>query len=188
MTESSGAKSSPQPVRRVVTGQAKDGASVVASDTVVAPVTVPLMPGAAFFSLWGADAMPALPDAGAEPNYRTWFPPDGGFRFELILLPPDGTPHTTNMDRSQALAETEKLLPGLMSAMDKTHPGWHATDTIDLIYVAKGACVLKLDSGESVTLRAGDTLIQNGTRHAWSNPSSEDCALLTISIGVPRKA
>jgi len=126
MTETAGANSSSQPIRRVVTGQAKDGKSIVASDTLVAPVTVPLMPGAAFFSLWGADTMPALPDAGAEPGYRTWFPPDGGFRFELILLPPDRTPQTTGMDQRQALSETEALLPGLMAAMDKAHPGWHA--------------------------------------------------------------
>jgi mannose-6-phosphate isomerase-like protein (cupin superfamily) len=187
MTGSAGTKSSPQPIRRVVTGQAKDGTSVIASDMVVAPITVPLMPGAAFFSIWGADTMPALPDAGTEPSYRTWFPPDGGYRFELILLPPDRTPQTNGLNLSAALAETEARLPGLMDVMDKTDPGWHATDTIDLIYVVKGACVLKLDGGETVALKAGDTLIQNGARHAWSNPSSEDCALLTVSIGVKRK-
>ncbi|MGE3528130.1 MAG: cupin domain-containing protein [Methyloceanibacter sp.] len=187
MTEKTGAKPAAQPIRRVVTGQAKDGKSVVASDNLVAPIVVPLMPGAAFFGLWGADAMPALPDSGAEPSYRTWFPPDGGYRFELVLLPPDGTPPSAGIDRSQALAETEALLPGLMAAMDPAHPGWHATDTIDLIYVAKGQCVLKLDGGETVTLRAGDTLVQNGARHAWSNPGGEACALLTVSLGVPRK-
>ena len=73
MTET--AKPEPQAVRRVVTGQASDGKSVVASDTVVAPVEVPVAPGAAFFSLWGDDTMPVLPDAGTEPDYRTWFLP-----------------------------------------------------------------------------------------------------------------
>ena len=134
----------------------------------------------------GADTMPSLPDAGAESNYRTWFPPDGGFRFELITLPPDGTPRSIGMDPAQALAETAKLLPGLMPVMDPKHPGWHATDTIELIYIASGGCVLKLDSGETVQLKAGDTLIQNGSRHAWDNPGRVPCALI-VSIGVRRR-
>lgn len=175
------------PIRRVVTGQGKDGTSIIASDTSVEPIIAPLLPGAAFFNLWGADTMPSLPDAGAEPSYRTWFPPDGGFRFELITLPPDGTPQPSGMDRTEALAETNKVLPGLMAVMDPKHPGWHSTDTIDLIFIASGACVLKLDSGETVQLNAGDTLIQNGSRHAWGNPSSVPCALLIVSIGVPRR-
>jgi quercetin dioxygenase-like cupin family protein len=67
------------------------------------------------------------------------------------------------------LAETEKLLPGLMDVMDPKHP-WHSTDTIDLPYVVSGECILKLDSGETTPLKAGDTLIQTGSRHAWGNP------------------
>jgi quercetin dioxygenase-like cupin family protein len=176
------------PIRRVVTGQDESGKSIIASDTQVAPIVAPLVPGATFFNFWGADTMPTLPDASTEPRYRTWFPPDGGFRFELITLPPDGAPQSIDMDRGVALAETNKVLPGLMAAMDPDHPGWHSTDTIDLIYIASGACVLKLDSGEAVRLNAGDTLIQNGSRHAWGNPGSVPCALLTVSIGVPRKS
>jgi hypothetical protein len=45
------------------------------------------------------------------------------------------------------LAKTEALLLGLVDVMDPKHPGWHTTDTIDLIYViylACGECVLKL--------------------------------------------
>jgi quercetin dioxygenase-like cupin family protein len=75
-----------------------------------------------------------------------------------------------------------------MDVMDPQHPGWHATDTIDLIYVLRGGCVLKLDSGETVPLEAGDSLIQNGARHAWGNPGQVDCALLVVSLGVKRKS
>jgi hypothetical protein len=32
--------------------------------------------------------------------------------------------------------------------------------------------VLKLDSGETVQPNAGDTLIHNGSRHAWGNPGT----------------
>lgn len=175
-----------QPIRRVVTGQAEDGSTVVASDTEVAPILPPLIPGSAFFDLWGADNLPVLPDSGAEPDYRTWFPPDGGYRFELITLPPEATKPSPPADREAALAETNALLPGLMDVMDPQHPGWHSTDTIDLIYIVSGECVLELDSGETVPLKAGDTLIQNGARHAWSNPGRIPCALLVVSLGVKR--
>lgn len=144
------------------------------------------MPGAKFYSVWGADSMPALPNDGAEPAFRTWFPPAGGYRFEFIVIPPDGASPPPEVDRAAALAETEKRLPGLMDVMDPKHPGWHSTDTIDLLYVVSGACVLKLDSGETTPLKAGDTLIQTGARHAWGNPSGQDCTLLVVSIGVKR--
>jgi len=173
-------------IRRVATGQAADGKSVIVSDTEVAPVASPLMPGALFYSLWGADQPLTLPNDGAEPPFRTWFPPESGFRFELITLPPAGTPPPEGIDEAAALAETEKLLPGLMDVMDPKHPGWHATDTIDLLYVVSGACVLKLDSGETAPLKAGDTLIQTGSRHAWGNPGKVPCALLVVSIGLKR--
>jgi hypothetical protein len=97
--------------------------------------------------------MPTLPNDGAEPPFKTWFPPDGGYRFELITLPPDGIPAPADVDKPQALAETKKLLPGLTDVMDPKHPGWHSTDTIDLLYVVSGECILKLDSGETTTLR-----------------------------------
>jgi uncharacterized cupin superfamily protein len=58
------------------------------------------------------------------------------------------------------------VLPGLVDVMDPKHPGWHSTETIDLLNVASGECTLKLDSGETVPLKVGDTLIQNGSRHA----------------------
>ena len=64
-------------IRRVATGQADNGLSVIISDETVGPIESPLMPGARFYSVWGADSMPTLPNDGAEPAFRTWFPPDG---------------------------------------------------------------------------------------------------------------
>jgi mannose-6-phosphate isomerase-like protein (cupin superfamily) len=175
------------PIRRVATGQAANGLSVIVSDEEVGPVESPLMPGANFYSFWGADDPLSLPNDGAEPPFRTWFPPDGGYRFEMITIPPDGGPAPASADMAHALTETEALLPGLMDVMDPKHPGWHATDTVDLLYVVSGECVLKLDSGETTPLKAGDTLIQTGSRHAWDNPGNAPCSLLVVSIGVKRE-
>lgn len=174
-------------VRRVVTGQDENGASMLASDTAVAPIETALLPGAKFYSLWGADGAVSLPNDGAEPDFRTWFPPNGGFRFELIVLPPDGAPPQPGLDMAAALAETEEALPGLIGKMDPDHPGMHRTDTVDLIYVTRGACVLALEGGAEIALKSGDVAVQNGPRHAWHNPHAEPCGLLTVSLGVARK-
>lgn len=173
-------------VRRIVTGDGTDGTPVVASDSDVPAIETPLMPGAKFFSLWGADALPSLPNSGEEPPFRTWFPPAGGFRFELIELPPENENATPPADMKQALRETENRLPGLIQTMDPKEPGMHRTDTIDLIYVTEGACLLTLDGAAPVTVGTGDAVVLNGQRHAWRNPHASPCRLLTVSLGVKR--
>ena len=68
------------------------------------------------------------------------------------------------------MADIEGKLPGLLRYMDPSDPGMHATDTIDFEVVLEGTIVLELDDGAEVTLHAGDTVVQNGTRHRWKNP------------------
>jgi quercetin dioxygenase-like cupin family protein len=175
------------PIRRVVAGQSKDGASVLASEADVEAIETPLLPGALFYSLWGADRIPSLPNDGDEPSFRSWFAPPGGFRFELIVLPPEGTKALAKIDMKAAQAETEEKLPGLIGTMDPRHPGMHQTDTIDLIYVTEGACVLTLGGGAETALKAGDAVVLNSPHHAWRNPHAEPCGLLTVSLGVKRE-
>ena len=86
----------------------------------------------------------------------------------------------------QALKETEARLPGLIQTMDPKEPGMHRTDTIDLIYVTGGACLLMLDGAEPVAVGAGDSVVLNGQFHAWRNPQTAPCRLLTVSLGVKR--
>jgi hypothetical protein len=175
-------------VRRVVTGTSAGGRSVVASDGPVRPVTPDLMPGAEFYALWGADTPPAFPDDGTEPAFTSWFPPPAGYRFEVITIPPDATPRPAGLDIAAATTEVERTLPGLLGAMEKDEPGMHRTDTVDLIYVLAGQCVMRLDDGVTVALSAGDTVIQNGARHGWRVPYVEPCRLLCVSIGGVRKS
>jgi hypothetical protein len=175
-------------VRRVVTGHDPDGKAVFARDDEVEPVTVSLMPGASFHRLWGGDAPPTFPDDGSLPDHVTYFPPVGGFRFGLFTVPPDGDPELpADADAIESgLAEMEAALPGLLSHVELDNPGMHTTDTIDFEVVLTGEVTLELDDGATVVLREGDTVVQNGTRHRWSNHGHVPATLAVFIVGAHR--
>jgi mannose-6-phosphate isomerase-like protein (cupin superfamily) len=171
-------------VRRVVTGHDADGKAVFVSDDRVAPVTLALLPGSEFHQLWGADEARHFPDDGSPPPHVTYFPPLGGFRFGFFTVPPDGgTGAPADLDLEAALAEFATELPGLAEHMEPADPGMHTTATIDFEVVVSGQVTLELDDGATVTLGPGDTVVQNGTRHRWSNPGSVPAVLAAVIIG-----
>ena len=91
------------------------------------------------------------------------------------MSPPD--------DLAGALAEFEAHLPGLPGYMEPDAPGMHTTDTIDFEVVLEGEIWLELDDGVTAHLKAGDTVVQNGTRHAWRNHGTETCRLAVFICG-----
>ncbi len=54
------------------------------------------------------------------------------------------------------------------------------TQTVDLCLVLDGEVTLVLDK-EEVHLKAGDTVVQRGTNHAWSNHSDRPCTVAISS-------
>lgn len=171
-------------VRRVVTGHSPEGKAIFVQDDRVAPVTVALSPGSEFHQLWGSDSTPAFPDDGSSPTYRTYFPPVGGFRFGFFTIPPDGAQHRpTDLDLQAAYAELNEKLPGLADSAEPDDPGMHTTATVDYGIVLSGQVTLELDDGATVVLAAGDTYIQNGTRHRWSNTGTVPAVLAVTLIG-----
>lgn len=173
-------------VRRVVTGHDGNHKAVFASDQLVDPVTVALIPGGAFHLLWGGDQPPTFPDDGAATPQPTYFPPLGGYRFGMFTVPPASASAAGELDVEAALAEVEDKLPGLLAYMEPDNPGMHTTDTIDFEVVLSGEVVLELDNGAEKVLRPGDTVVQNGTRHRWSNRGSEPAVVAVILIGAHR--
>jgi quercetin dioxygenase-like cupin family protein len=57
----------------------------------------------------------------------------------------------------------------------------HKTDTIDYAIVVSGEIYAVMEKGE-VLLRAGDSLIQRGTNHAWSNRTEEPCVVAFVMV------
>ena len=173
-------------IRCVVTGQRADGKSVFAADEQVEPITVSLMPGLEFHRLWGSDVPPTLPTDGATPAQPRFFPPPGGYRFSFFTLPPSSVTLPDGVDVEAGLAEIQTKLPGLTEVQEPDNPGMHTTDTIDLDLVVSGEIWLELDDGAEVHLHAGDCVVQNGTRHAWHNRSSQPATLFVTLIGAAR--
>jgi quercetin dioxygenase-like cupin family protein len=173
-------------VRRVTTGHDARGKAVVASDTEVDGTALTLLPGAEFHRLWGADVPPRFPDDGSRPGAASYFPPLGGFRFMMFTVAPRSASQRAAVDRLALAAEMEAKLPGLATHMEPNHPGMHTTDTVDFEYIISGEVWLELDDGAAVLLRAGDTVVQNGTRHRWRNEGSEPCRIVVFMVGTHR--
>jgi len=175
-------------VRRVVTGHNDKGKAVFASDEDVGPVTVALMPGAEFHRLWGGEHAPTFPDDGSSTPQPTYFPPVGGYRFGLFTVAPSqlGAPDPDDLEKG--LAEVEAKLPGLLAHVELDNPGMHTTDTIDFEVVLSGEVVLELDDGAETVLRPGDTVVQNGTRHRWSNRGTVPAVVAVFITGAHRAA
>lgn len=175
-------------VRRVVTGTDAAGKSLFVSEEEVEPLTLPLMPGLEFVRIWGGDETPALPADGTRPSAPNFFPPARGYRFTFVTIPPEGSGSLPeDLDLEKAVAEVNEKLPGMMDHMEPDNPGMHTTDTVDLDLVLSGELDLELDNGAEVHLRPGDCVIQNGTRHAWHNRTSEQCTMLSILVGGTRR-
>ena len=167
-------------IRRVVTGHDTRGRSIFVSDGPSPHVlTIPGRPDFGLTNLWVTDEAPASnvgnADAAARPVVLE--PPRSGAIFRVVEFPPDGAPG--GFDRKAAFAAM-----GAHHAMDpdaSRHPGMHKTDTVDFALVLSGEIYALMDDGETL-LHAGDTLVQRGTNHAWSNRSDQPCLVAFILV------
>jgi quercetin dioxygenase-like cupin family protein len=66
------------------------------------------------------------------------------------------------------------LFPGCRGAM-------HRTDTLDYVIVLEGDVEMLMDDS-SVVLHAGDILVQQGTIHAWTNPTQKHARMAIVLI------
>src|SRR6266852_7280433 len=166
--------------RRVVTGHDARGRSVVLMDG-ESPYGFFLEKagGLQLTELWETRSSPAE-NSGAKDaadHERRIEPVDCGTVFRIIEYPPDSV-------RLATLAH-DSFFPEMgAQAADKAqrrHPGMHKTNTVDYAIVLSGEIYAVLDEGE-VLLRAGDCLVQRGTRHAWSNRTEEPCVIAFVLV------
>jgi len=155
-----------EPIRRVITGH--DGNNV-AKVILEGPAMNTKRPrdGVASTLMWCSDRMPVDIAVGANVE-------DMGARI-LGTAPPENGSRFIVME----------FAPGIASEM-------HRTETIDFIVMLEGEIDMDMDDS-TVKLRAGDTMVQRGTNHAWVNrgkvPARMAIVLLDakpLGIGHPR--
>ena len=164
-----------KPIRRIVTGHNAQGRSIIASDAPSPHVlTLPGRPDFALTDLWVSDGAPALDAAKRRMSLE---PPKNGSIFRIVEFPPDAA--GGGFDRGAAFRAMDAS-----HAMDpdaSRHPAMHRTDTVDYALVLTGEIWALMDEGETL-MRAGDTLVQRGTNHAWSNRSDQPSLVAFVLV------
>lgn len=174
------------PATRIVTGHDDNGKSIFLPDQAVEPVELNAIPGFRTHELWSMEGERKLPHSGVFPGVPSYFPSQDGAVFRMIDFPPTKE-GDAGIDMSpKGLAELSEKMPGAISHFELDAPGMHTTDSIDFGILVKGELVLELDDGAERTLRSGDCVVQNGTRHAWRNRSGEVATMFFILLGAKR--
>lgn len=140
-----------KPIRRIVCADGPDGKSKAIADGPAPVRTDPARLGFSSTFIWATDATPPRIDTAPEPAHLL-APPPGGSVCRILTFPPERAPHRV-MQR---------------------------TRTLDFCIVLEGRITLVLDT-EEVQLKAGDTVVQRGTSHAWSNRSDAPCVIAISS-------
>lgn len=170
-----------RPVRRIVAGNGDSGKAVVLSDGPAADVRLdPARPGFAATRLWVTDSSPAKVKGIWETldSTHTLEPPPRGTVCRVVEFPPENS-YIGRITAAEVQAYFEAMgSPGASTGgPEARHPYMQRTATLDFCYVLEGEITLVLDT-EEVQLKEGDTVIQRGTNHAWSNRSDKPCIIM----------
>ena len=168
-------------IRRVVTGHDENGrATVVMDGEAECILQRPNRPGVTLTNLWMVDQTPAQMEQKEDPvtGPLILHPPEGGSVFRIVQFDPEDPEVLATLDGKSAFAEM-----GAASNIveDARHPFMHRTDSVDYAVVLKGEIYMMMDD-EDYLLKAGDTVVQQGTNHAWSNRGTEPCLIAFILV------
>lgn len=143
------------PIRRVVTGHDANNVAKVILDAPAANARSSPA-GNTSTLIWCTDRMPADIAIGETPE-------DMGARKLGTPPPPNGTRFAV-ID----------FPPG-------NKPAMHRTETIDYVIVISGEIDMDMDDS-TVTLKAGDVMVQRGTNHAWVNRGTETARVAFVLV------
>ena len=100
-----------------------------------------------------------------------------------MTFPPASVFADPSFDGEAAREEALIRLRGLADHFEKEDPAMHKTNTVDYAIVYDGEIWMELDNGETLHLRRGDVVVQNGTRHAWRNKGTKPVTMLFFLNG-----
>src|SRR5262249_26061253 len=146
--------------------------------------TDPARPGYASTRIWVTTASPPtierqFHDALLLPQMVE--PPPRGSLCRIVTVPP-----AESGRRKVGAADVAAFFAAMGAPRVSTggprapHPYMQKTHTLDFCLILEGEVTLVLDT-EEVALKAGDTVVQRGTNHAWSNRSDRPCRIAISS-------
>ena len=177
-------------IRRVVTGHSGKKSVIVADGPAPKAFVSSIIPASSTAMLWATSPSPSVPHSGQEAisaNTSTT-PGAGETRLVVVTFPPESAFMNPNIDLQAYGRESAAFDPDFMRHFEPDNPGMHTTDTVDYGFVLKGEISLEVDDGQLVHLKAGDIVVQNGTRHAWRNRSAEPASIAFVLIGANRRS
>lgn len=130
------------------------------------------------YDVWSTQGLVRVPD-DADPKAPAsvgYFPVSGETSFKVVTVPPTG----------EGAPQVEVPREIMQRFFDADDPGMHTTDTIDYVFIAAGQADLELDDGRKERVRAGDCVVQRGTRHAWRVVGPEPLVLCAVLLGAER--
>jgi len=169
----------PKPVRRIVVMDVNDKSRAIADGPSPDVRTDPARPGFASTRIWVTGQTPArIADVRETLGVKhTLESPRGGSLCRVVTFPPDADWKGTVGAKEVQSYFAAMGSPGASTYSPKApHPYMQKTRTLDFCLVLEGEITLMLDT-EEVQVKAGDTVVQRGTNHAWSNRSGKPCVI-----------
>jgi len=168
-----------KPVRRIVVVDENERSKAIADGPSPDVRTDPARPGFSSSRIWVTDRTPARIEGVRETLNapHTLEPPPEGSVCRVVTFPPDSV-WRGKIGEKEVREYFEAMgSPGASTYSAKApHPYMQKTRTLDFALILEGEITLVLDT-EEVHLKAGDTVVQRGTNHAWSNRSDKPCVI-----------
>ena len=171
--------------RRIVIGQYPNGdIKRISDETAQDIITDKARPGYKSIKIWATLGSPANFGNSAKEESdsypHTLIPPKSGSMCRFVTIPPENEYiyKVTREDVKNFYKSINSI--ELFSARNLKHPYMHKKNSLDYIYVMKGSIVLILDE-DQVQLNQGDTIVNLGGNHAWSNRTDSVCELFISS-------
>src|SRR4051812_31848253 len=170
-------------IRRVVTGHDDSGAAVVLFDGANPYKNVRPGAGTVARLLWVTDKTPADMSGKADrANVKIGIAPAaGGSVFRVVDFPPTSDEEMAKLDVAHMQQQISANDSNASKYRAPTHPFMHRTRSVDYAIVMAGEIDMMLDD-ETIHLKAGDVLVQQGTNHAWINRSGKPCRIAFVLI------
>ncbi|OPX05203.1 cupin domain-containing protein [Mycobacterium sp. AT1] len=164
--------------RRVVAGLDANGQSTIVSDeNTPARIAAPTF---TVMNLWQVDRLPVHVDDGDGLGRVTLMPPMGSLIYRKATFPPD-----SEWDAAEYQQSLQALDSGDSHDGDSGIAGFHQTDSIDIITMLDGELYAVLETTETL-LRPGDTFVQRGGKHTWSNRGDTPATYVALTIPAHR--